>query len=168
MQVAGALAERMEQRLQRPVVGAPIPGAMADSSMQQKEQAPAKRHGPKPKVIDLGDKDAVRRRVRALQKKIREIEKLRLIPDCALDSLQREKLSSEEEVRNHFKAPRSYRHRPSRKRVTSCPRGFTNITSWVDGPANHGCVHAFVLYPLTVAAEARFHAQKADKGKPLS
>merc|ERR1712242_9736 len=62
--------------------------------------APApKRHGPKPKVIDLGDKDAVRRRVRALQKKLREIDKLKVLPENALDQLQREKLGSESQVR---------------------------------------------------------------------
>merc|ERR1712186_84674 len=63
------------------------------------EAAPPRLHGPKPKVIDFGDKDAVRRRVRALQKKLREIEKLKLSPEGPLDQLQREKLASEGEVR---------------------------------------------------------------------
>merc|ERR1712060_1018868 len=57
------------------------------------------RKGPKPKVIDLGDKDAVRRRVRALQKKLRDIEKLKTCPEGCMDQLQREKLASEREVR---------------------------------------------------------------------
>eukprot|EP00927_Polykrikos_kofoidii_P053691 TRINITY_DN48256_c0_g1_i1.p1 TRINITY_DN48256_c0_g1~~TRINITY_DN48256_c0_g1_i1.p1 ORF type:complete len:972 (+),score=228.89 TRINITY_DN48256_c0_g1_i1:296-3211(+) len=99
-QVAGALAERMEQRLQRPVVGS---GDSALEAMNaQHQQAPARKRGPKPKVIDLGDKEAVRRRVRALQKKLREIDKLRLMPECALDGLQREKLANEEEVRRSY------------------------------------------------------------------
>merc|ERR1712232_1450186 len=101
-QVAGALAERMEQRLQRPVVGAPMPGALDQLAQPQLQQQPVKRHGPKPKVIDLGDKDAVRRRVRALQKKLREIDKLSLAPESALGALQREKLASEGEVRRSY------------------------------------------------------------------
>jgi len=102
-QVAGALAERMEQRLQRPVVGAPGVGVYDEERDELALQQPAvKRQGPKPKVIDLGDKEAVRRRVRALQKKLREIDKLRLVPEGVLDPLQREKLASEDEVRRAF------------------------------------------------------------------
>merc|ERR1712232_664842 len=103
-QVAGALAERMEQRLQRPVVGSgPSTFELQqNSSPQQDSAATAKRHGPKPKSIDLGDKEAVKRRVRALQKKLREIEKLRVIPERSLDPLQREKLAAEEEVRRDY------------------------------------------------------------------
>jgi len=87
MPLAVPLAERMEQRLRL-------------SNGEEKQPPVSKRHGPKPKVIDLGDKDAVRRRVRALQKKLREIEKLRSLHDSALDQLQREKLASEREVRS--------------------------------------------------------------------
>jgi len=63
-----------------------------------------KHHGPEPSQVDLSDRDAVRRRVRALQKKLREIEKLRLSadgPECVrLDSLQKEKVAAESEVRS--------------------------------------------------------------------
>mmetsp|Transcript_35079 Transcript_35079/g.107855 ORF Transcript_35079/g.107855 Transcript_35079/m.107855 type:complete len:171 (+) Transcript_35079:305-817(+) len=90
--LATPLAERMEQRLRR----------ASESSGAEPPPPPApKRHGPKPKVIDLGDKDAVRRRVRALQKKLREIEKLKGCPDSSMDQLQREKVASEPEVRSH-------------------------------------------------------------------
>ncbi|CAE8737806.1 unnamed protein product, partial [Polarella glacialis] len=51
------------------------------------------------KSIDLGDKDSVLRGVRALQKKIRDIEKLKLKPDMVLDPLQREKILTEAEAR---------------------------------------------------------------------
>merc|ERR1712232_93555 len=93
-QLAVVLADRMELRLQRQTCN-----NASDSQQQQLLLQPqSKRHGPKPKVIDLGDKDAVRRRVRALQKKLREIEKLKVSPEGTLDGLQREKLNTEEEV----------------------------------------------------------------------
>uniref|UniRef100_A0A7S1R7Q7 Uncharacterized protein n=1 Tax=Alexandrium catenella TaxID=2925 RepID=A0A7S1R7Q7_ALECA len=92
MPLAQPLAERMQQRLRASTLNnspgdAPLPAA-------------PKRHGPKPKVIDLGDKDAVRRRVRALQKKLREIEKLKTCSALIVDQLQQEKLDSEAEVRH--------------------------------------------------------------------
>eukprot|EP00929_Paragymnodinium_shiwhaense_P057014 TRINITY_DN28533_c0_g1_i1.p1 TRINITY_DN28533_c0_g1~~TRINITY_DN28533_c0_g1_i1.p1 ORF type:complete len:951 (-),score=223.74 TRINITY_DN28533_c0_g1_i1:89-2941(-) len=102
-QVAGALAERMEQRLQRPVVGSgPSTFEAQSGAPLQPDVVQTKRQGPKPKSIDLGDKEAVKRRVRTLQKKLREIEKLRLIPERSLDPLQREKLFSEEEIRRDY------------------------------------------------------------------
>merc|ERR1712003_210973 len=87
MPLAGPLAEKMENRLAGGYTNEPVPAGPTTTL----------RKGPKPKVIDLGDKDAVRRRVRALQKKLREIEKLKTLPE--IDALQREKLASEEEVR---------------------------------------------------------------------
>merc|ERR1712232_441463 len=97
-QLAVVLADRMELRLQRQTCN-----NASDSQQQQLLLQPqSKRHGPKPKVIDLGDKDAVRRRVRALQKKLREIDKLSLAPESALGALQREKLASEGEVRRSY------------------------------------------------------------------
>jgi len=94
LSLATPLAERMEQRLRG--TNQSCPGSEAPVPQQP---ALPKRKGPKPKVIDFGDKDAVRRRVRALQKKLREIEKLKLSPDGPIDHLQREKLASEGEVR---------------------------------------------------------------------
>lgn len=87
--LAGPLAEKMEQRLAGGFVDEPLPAAPTTTL----------RKGPKPKVIDLGDKEAVRRRVRALQKKLRDIEKLKTCPEGCVDQLQREKLASEREVR---------------------------------------------------------------------
>lgn len=81
--LSGDLADRMEEKLKQPL-------ALAQ---------PKRPHGPKPKVVDLGDKNAVKRRVRALQKKLREMERLKNLPDSELDTLQREKLANEGEVR---------------------------------------------------------------------
>lgn len=89
LSLAAPVAERLEQRLRGGCPG----------NEQSSGPSPPKRHGPKPKVIDFGDKDAVRRRVRALQKKLREIEKLKVSPPSSLDTLQREKLRTEDEVR---------------------------------------------------------------------
>lgn len=89
LSLAVPLAERLEQSLRGGCPGSEQPG-----------QQPPRRHGgPKPKVIDFGDKDAVRRRVRALQKKLREIEKLKMAPPGSLEKLQKEKLATEDEVR---------------------------------------------------------------------
>jgi len=97
------LGERMEIRLRE---GGPtdadwaptVPGMAPPPGPAAKVEGP-KRKGPKPKIIDFGDKEAVHRRVRALQKKLREIEKLKLNPEACVDKLQRDKLAAEGEVR---------------------------------------------------------------------
>jgi len=97
------LGERMEIRLRE---GGPtdadraptVPGMAPPPCPAAKVEGP-KRKGPKPKIIDFGDKEAVHRRVRALQKKLREIEKLKLNPEACVDKLQRDKLAAEGEVR---------------------------------------------------------------------
>eukprot|EP00928_Gymnodinium_smaydae_P031552 TRINITY_DN23127_c0_g2_i1.p1 TRINITY_DN23127_c0_g2~~TRINITY_DN23127_c0_g2_i1.p1 ORF type:complete len:969 (-),score=196.32 TRINITY_DN23127_c0_g2_i1:146-3052(-) len=91
--LAAVIAERMERALnQEPGTG---PAGTATSTEQK-----SKRKGPAAVQPDFTDKEAVRRRVRALQKKVREIEKLKLNADWSrLDQLQREKLASEDEVR---------------------------------------------------------------------
>lgn len=90
-QLSIPLSDRMERRLQR--VGDELP-------VHRQVRA----HGPKPKVVDLKDKEAVRRRVRALQKKLREIEKLKLMADESRDPLQKEKIATEDEVRSNCSA----------------------------------------------------------------
>lgn len=94
-QLAGMLAELMEQRYTRPSHGH---GPRGQGNQGEKSQ------GPKPKAVDKGDVDAVRRRVRALQKKIREIKQLKTMGEGALDNLQREKLSTETQVRGECAA----------------------------------------------------------------
>jgi len=96
--LANMLAAHMEQRLAQPaghlnLHGSPIVGAAPEAFKIR-----GARKGPKPRVVDLGDKEAIRRRVKTLQKKLREIERLRGSPEGSLDSLQREKLATEEDV----------------------------------------------------------------------
>eukprot|EP00403_Amphidinium_massartii_P035284 CAMPEP_0178439688 /NCGR_PEP_ID=MMETSP0689_2-20121128/36307_1 /TAXON_ID=160604 /ORGANISM="Amphidinium massartii, Strain CS-259" /LENGTH=773 /DNA_ID=CAMNT_0020062269 /DNA_START=14 /DNA_END=2332 /DNA_ORIENTATION=+ len=76
---------------------APIPGAEPEKAF-----APPKRKGPAPKAVNMEDKESVSRRVRALQKKLRDIERLGSLPESSLDSLQREKLATEAEVRQQL------------------------------------------------------------------
>lgn len=45
--------------------------------------------------VDLADPEAVRRRLRALQKKVREIEKLKAAPPETLELLQKDRHSIE-------------------------------------------------------------------------
>eukprot|EP00930_Biecheleria_cincta_P002625 TRINITY_DN10362_c0_g1_i1.p1 TRINITY_DN10362_c0_g1~~TRINITY_DN10362_c0_g1_i1.p1 ORF type:complete len:901 (-),score=172.67 TRINITY_DN10362_c0_g1_i1:81-2783(-) len=87
-QLAGPLAEQMEQQLQR-----------GQNSQPKDKRRPGGGRGQKPAVIDLGDKDAVQRKVRALQKKLREIDKLKQMPESALELLQKEKILTEAQVR---------------------------------------------------------------------
>lgn len=98
--LANMLAQRMEQRLAQPA-GRPVGlhGEPVVGGAPGLQKPRGLRHGPKPRVVDLGDKEAVKRRVRALQKKLREIERLKDSPE-SLDSLQREKLATEDEVRS--------------------------------------------------------------------
>mmetsp|Transcript_42505 Transcript_42505/g.74584 ORF Transcript_42505/g.74584 Transcript_42505/m.74584 type:complete len:905 (-) Transcript_42505:25-2739(-) len=103
--LAAMLADRMEQRLQqpagvRPEIAGLVSGTRGAGGDSFNPKPRGLRHGPQPRVVDLGDKDAVRRRVRALQKKLREIEKLKSTPEASLDPLQREKLATEDEVRS--------------------------------------------------------------------
>lgn len=101
-QLAGPLADQMEQQLQRGQGGyAHQPGHQGTQDPQSKEKRrPGGRRGQKPAVIDLGDKDAVQRKVRALHKKIREIEKLKQVPESSLELLQKEKILTEAQVRH--------------------------------------------------------------------
>eukprot|EP00746_Dinoflagellata_sp_MGD_P005773 gnl/MRDRNA2_/MRDRNA2_111182_c0_seq1.p1 gnl/MRDRNA2_/MRDRNA2_111182_c0~~gnl/MRDRNA2_/MRDRNA2_111182_c0_seq1.p1 ORF type:complete len:953 (-),score=220.29 gnl/MRDRNA2_/MRDRNA2_111182_c0_seq1:25-2568(-) len=80
LELAKPLAERMEEQLRN-------------------NSSDTKRKGPEQQPVDMKDKEAVKRKVRALQKKLREIEKLKEHGCDNLDSLQKEKVSSEEEMR---------------------------------------------------------------------
>eukprot|EP00747_Dinoflagellata_sp_TGD_P136552 gnl/TRDRNA2_/TRDRNA2_175573_c0_seq1.p1 gnl/TRDRNA2_/TRDRNA2_175573_c0~~gnl/TRDRNA2_/TRDRNA2_175573_c0_seq1.p1 ORF type:complete len:662 (-),score=127.27 gnl/TRDRNA2_/TRDRNA2_175573_c0_seq1:209-2194(-) len=85
------LADRLESLLH---------GTRPGSNIKCNE--PPRHHGPKPAAVDLKDRDAVLKRVRALQKKLREIENLKSLE--GLDQLQREKLRTEESVRSECAA----------------------------------------------------------------
>merc|ERR1712178_487839 len=95
--LANMLAERMEQKLAQPA-GRPV--TLEDGSVvgAAPKAERSKRQGPKPRSVDLGDKEAVKRRVRSLQKKLREIEQLKAKPISSLDTLQREKVATEDEI----------------------------------------------------------------------
>lgn len=88
---ADALAERLEFLTRRlPAKGEVVAKAKAKA----KAKATVRRRMP----VDPQNAEALGRRVRALQKKLREIDKLKAAPET-LDVLQREKMSSEPEVR---------------------------------------------------------------------
>ncbi|CAE7738079.1 unnamed protein product, partial [Symbiodinium microadriaticum] len=84
--LANALAERLERLVPRFTGGysAPSPEPATKASMK-----------PKKAPINTEDPEAVRRRVRALQKKMREIEKLKQMPSASLDVLQTQKIDTE-------------------------------------------------------------------------
>lgn len=88
---ADALAERLEFLTRRlPAKGEVVAKAKAKA----KAKATVRRRMP----VDPQNAEALGRRVRALQKKLWEIDKLKAAPET-LDVLQREKMSSEPEVR---------------------------------------------------------------------
>eukprot|EP00440_Ansanella_granifera_P026528 gb/GFBE01028812.1/.p1 GENE.gb/GFBE01028812.1/~~gb/GFBE01028812.1/.p1 ORF type:complete len:922 (+),score=180.77 gb/GFBE01028812.1/:1-2766(+) len=95
--LAGPLSERLEQLLPRQQDHTAGYGALQQHSQPKRQQKPQI-----PQSIDHGDKEAVRRRVRALQKKIRDIDKLKTIPESSLDVLQKEKIGNEAEIRSEL------------------------------------------------------------------
>lgn len=91
--LANALAERLERLVPRFTGGysAPSPEPATKASMK-----------PKKAPINTEDPEAVRRRVRALQKKMREIEKLKQMPSASLDVLQTQKIDTEPEIQEEL------------------------------------------------------------------
>ena len=93
-----ALCESIAERLESLTRRLPVKGTGVEAAKVAKAKAKAGTLRRRPPV-DPGDAEALRRRVRALQKKLREIEKLKVTPPETLDVLQREKISGEPEVR---------------------------------------------------------------------
>eukprot|EP00435_Cladocopium_sp_Y103_P064604 s392_g26.t1 len=88
---ADPLAERLEFLTRR----LPAKGEVVAKAKAKAKAGTVRRRVP----VDPQNAEALGRRVRALQKKLREIDKLKATPENTLDVLQREKMSSEPEVK---------------------------------------------------------------------
>lgn len=108
--LARMLADRMEQKLAQLPGRAVAVDAATNGGGPMTQRPHGGRNGPQPRAPDLGDKAAVARRIRILQKKLREIERLKELlceresdgsrsqDGGTLDPMQREKLATEDDV----------------------------------------------------------------------